>query len=61
MSQNAKDRDIANQIAKSIYDDCTDRRGIRQAFEDCDSDVIREIKSTWRKIIVDALKKARQS
>ena len=42
---------VARKIIKAIEDDFTDRRGLRQEWEQIDNNIKREIKRTWRKII----------
>jgi hypothetical protein len=42
---------IGQQIAWDILADLTDRRGLRQEFEQCDEDIQDEIFDTWVGII----------
>jgi hypothetical protein len=42
---------LSQKIIREIIADFTDRRGLRQEWEQIDKDVIREIKKTWTGII----------
>lgn len=44
---------MAKAIVRRIIDDLTDRSGLRQAWEDIDKDVRREITRAWVKIVED--------
>jgi len=48
---------IETRIVKAIIDDLTDRRGLRQAFEECDEEVQKEIFAAWKKTVRTELKK----
>jgi hypothetical protein len=47
----------ANKIVKRIVDDLTDRRGLRQEWEGIDDEIQKEIKSVWKKIIIEEMQK----
>jgi len=51
--------DCAAQIVHEIIADMTDRRGLRQAWEQIDEDIRHEIAETWKKIAADHLKECR--
>ncbi len=38
----------ADQIVAAFWDDITDRRGFRQAMDECDNDIKIEIVEEWR-------------
>ena len=42
-------------IARAIQYDIADRRGFRSVMEDCDNEVIEEMRETWRNIINEVL------
>ncbi len=44
-------RSTVNKVVKAIIADLTDRRGLRQAWEEIDGDVRAEIRAAWRKIV----------
>jgi (p)ppGpp synthase/HD superfamily hydrolase len=46
----SKNQRIEN-IVNAIYADVTDRRGIKQAFWECDEETIEDIKAAWYKKI----------
>ncbi len=48
--------DKAEKIVKEILADLTDRRGLRQEWENIDDDIQEEIKSEWIKIVRSNLK-----
>lgn len=41
----------AQKIVSLIIKDMTDRRGLRQGWDDIDSDIQDEIRETWAKLI----------
>ena len=43
--------DWAQTAADEIISDMSDRRGLRQAFDEIDSDIQEEIRATWAEII----------
>lgn len=45
----------AHDAVQGIVDDLCGRRGFRQAWDDVDDDIAREIRETWAAIIVKAL------
>jgi len=51
-----------NETAKIIVDriilDLTDRRGLRQIWEQLDDEIQEEIRAEWERIAKDALKRA---
>ena len=47
---------MAKLAAQSIIDDLTDRRGLRQEWEEIDEQTQEEIKATWAKLIAQAFK-----
>ncbi len=50
----------ANAIVQKIIEDLTDRRGLRQTWEEMDTVTQREIKRKWGKIIRDEANKLEQ-
>lgn len=44
----------AQKIARLVLDDLTDRRGFRQAWDDCDRDTRKEMRDTVARIIEQA-------
>jgi len=48
--------DKAEKIVKEILADLTDRRGLRQEWENIDNDIQDEIKSEWIQIVRNHLK-----
>ncbi len=42
-------------VVAALWDDVTDRRGIKHEFNQCDADVKDEIRAAWSKIIRAAL------
>jgi hypothetical protein len=48
-------RIIASKIVKVIETDFTDRRGLRQQWEQIDAETRQDIRETWMKIVVDIL------
>lgn len=42
-------------VVTALWDDVTDRRGIKHEFNQCDADVKDEIRAAWSKIIRAAL------
>ncbi len=48
-------QDIATKIVKKIEEDILDRRGLGNELEQCDGDIRREIRNTWKEIIVNIL------
>lgn len=49
--------DLANIIENKIVADFTDRRGLRQEWEQIDSSIQNEIEQTWIEIIYDEIEK----
>lgn len=49
---------VAREIVKAIEDDFTDRRGLRQEWEQIDSDTQDEIRREWIKATERILKRA---
>ena len=47
--------DVARQIVDNILYDLTDRRGLRQEWEQIDDDIQQEIKDAWFQIVMDGL------
>lgn len=47
----------AKAIIKAIKRDFTDRRGLRQAWDDIDDEIQKEIVATWTSLVVKELKK----
>lgn len=47
----------AKRAAKAVFADLSDRRGFRQALDECDADVIKEIKTTIADIIAKEMAK----
>lgn len=45
---------LASEIVNKIIADLTDRRGLRQAFEEIDEEIQEEIKETWIEIVMNA-------
>jgi hypothetical protein len=48
---------LADNIVKAILADVTDRRGWRQEWDGFDWDIQIEIKKTWKRLILNELKK----
>lgn len=44
--------DLATKIVDALLDDMTDRRGLRQEWDNIDDDVQAEIRKTWIKIVL---------
>lgn len=42
---------LSRRIVKAIERDFTDRRGLRQEWEQIDDDVKKDIRKTWRTIV----------
>lgn len=51
--------DCAAQIVTEIVADLSDRRGLRQEWEQIDMELRREIIECWKKIALDHLKDCR--
>jgi hypothetical protein len=49
--------DKAERIVKAIEDDFTDRRGLRQEWEQIDADIQKEIRATWTALVRKELAK----
>jgi len=47
---------IATRCVDNILKDMTDRRGLRQEWDNIDEDIQEEIKEEWRQIIIRELK-----
>jgi len=47
----------AKLIVDDIIDDLCDRRGLRQEWDETDEDIQKEIKDTWKNIILQHLKR----
>jgi hypothetical protein len=47
----AETPDLADRIVKAFADDFTDRRGLRQEWEQIDEETQAEIRTTWTKIV----------
>lgn len=45
--------DKAEQLVDKIIEDFTDRRGLRQAWDDIDADVREDIKNSWLDIVLE--------
>lgn len=45
----------ARKIAKKVFEDILDRKGIGNELEECDDDIQKEIKNDWKKIILKVL------
>lgn len=43
---------VAEKIVDEIIEDILDRRGLKQEFQSIDDDIQKEIKDTWKGIIV---------
>ncbi len=48
---------IANKAVKDIINDLSDRRGLRQEWEQIDDDIKREIIKTWRLAVKKSIEK----
>lgn len=48
--------DCAAQIVQEILDDLRNRRGLRQEWDQIDSDIQSEIHQRWMKIVTDHLR-----
>lgn len=46
---------LSRKIVNEIVRDFTDRRGLRQSWEEIDDDIQRKIKAAWREIVVRTL------
>jgi hypothetical protein len=46
---------VEARIIRLILEDLNDRRGFRQAFDDCDEDIQIEIRDAWRTIVKNEL------
>ena len=46
--------ELAEKAVSRIIDDLTDRRGLRQEWEQIDDEIQDEIRETWRDLVVDA-------
>lgn len=53
------DVQAASEIVRAIYRDFTDRRGLRQAWEQIDDELQAEILTEWEKIVVRVLTERR--
>jgi len=53
-----KKMDTAERIVKAIEDDFTDRRGLRQEWEQIDADIQAEIRETWTRLVREELEKS---
>lgn len=51
--------EIANAIVARIEADFTDRRGLRQEWDEIDADLQEEIRDTWRDIVRQELSQLR--
>ena len=51
---------LASKIKDNIIADITDRRGFRQEWDNCDSEVQDAIENTWIEIIAKVLRQAEQ-
>lgn len=51
MSEHLTSEEIANAIVSRIEADFTDRRGLRQEWDEIDADIQEEIRDTWRDIV----------
>ena len=49
-------RNVAKQIVKDILADLTNRRGLRQEWEQIDDDIQKEIIKEWQTIVNSAIK-----
>jgi hypothetical protein len=43
---------IAKKVVSAIVEDIEDRRGLRQEWENIDSDIQKEIKEEWAKLVL---------
>jgi trans-2-enoyl-CoA reductase len=43
----------AKRIVDAIISDLTDRRGLRQEWEEIDSDIQNEIREAWTRIVME--------
>lgn len=48
---------FAVTVVKRIVDDLTDRRGLRQAWEEVDEDIQQEVVDKWRAIAIEEAEK----
>jgi hypothetical protein len=48
------DEELAYETVGKIISDLTDRRGLRQEWENIDEETQDEIHGTWTKIVLDA-------
>lgn len=58
MGEDTKRFFIAGRIVEAIFADVSQRKGISNAFAECDADIIDEIKSDWTKEIVQILRRS---
>jgi len=49
--------ETARKIVRAIETDFTDRRGLRQEWEQIDPETQAEIRETWIKIVIEELEK----
>ena len=49
-------KDTAKRIVNAIVDDLTDRRGLRQAWEQIDEKTQAEIRESWARLVCEELK-----
>jgi trans-2-enoyl-CoA reductase len=50
--------EIASEIVQKIIGNLTDRRGLRQAWDEIDEDIQTEIAETWQGIVKDVLEES---
>lgn len=48
---------LAQRIITKIVNDLTDRRGLRQEWDQIDEDIKEEILEKWRKIVIEEVNK----
>ena len=48
---------LAERIVSRIEADLTDRRGLRQLWEELDADIQQEIRETWQDIVEQEMRK----
>lgn len=48
--------DVAKKIVDDILADFTDRRGLRQGWDEIDADIQKEIIESWREIVIKGMK-----
>lgn len=51
MSDNSDGNKAAELIVDEIIMDIEDRRGLGDAFEDCDPDIQKEMRDSWKAIV----------